>query len=116
MRSVRVAPDLSPYDALAWLQEGPSGALAFVVTSAKGTPLRADPAPEAPSLLDAACARAFDLGATRALAWHAEGVVPLGGPVAVVGACAEHRKDALRAVDALLAGLKGVAARTDLPP
>lgn len=101
---------------MAWLQEGSAGALSLVVTSAKGHGLRADPATDAWALLDAACARALEAGASRVLAWHAQGVVPAGAPVAIVGACAEHRKDALRAVDALLAGLKGVAARTDLPP
>ena len=116
MRSLRVAPHLSPADALAWLSEEPGGALAFVVTSAKGSALRADPAPDAEDLLAHAMNHAQAVaGATRVLAWHASGVVPLGGPVAVVGACAEHRKDALRAVDLLLAGLKGVAGRTDLP-
>ena len=116
MRSLRVAPSLSPQDALAWLSEAPGGALAFVVTSAKGSAVRVDPTPGAEALLAQAANHAQAVaGAMRVLAWHAQGVVPLGQPVAVVGACAEHRKDALRAVDLLLAGLKGVAARTDLP-
>lgn len=115
MRSARVLDAPSAADALAWLQAQPGGALAFVVTSAKGTALHAEPTPEAEALLDAACARALEAGASRALAWHARGPVPLGAAVAVVGACAEHRKEALRAVDVLLAGLKGVATRTDVP-
>lgn len=115
MRSLRVAPDLRAQDALAWLSEEPGGALAFVVTSAKGNGLRAEPVSEAEGLLSLALGHAQEAGATRALAWHARGVVAAGAPVAVVGACAPHRKEALRAVDLLLAGLKGVAAREDLP-
>lgn len=116
VKSALVTDDPSPHDALAWLGGSPSGALAFVVTSAKGTGVRCDPSPEAERLLDEAAERALAAGATRVLAWHARGVVQPGAPVAIVGACAEHRKDALRAVDLLLAGLKGVSERTDLPP
>lgn len=115
MRSARIAPDVRAQDALAWLQEAPGGALAFVVTSAKGAGVRVEPRPDALALLDAALGRAFAAGATRALAWHAEGDVPPGAPVAIVGASAPHRKDALEAVDVLLAGLKGVAERSDPP-
>lgn len=114
MRSARVWPGLKAQDALAWLHKGEGGALAFVVTRAKGTAVRCAPTPEAHRLLEEALDRAAATGATRILAWHAEGHVPLGGAVAIVGAVAEHRKDALRAVDVLLAGLKGVAERTDL--
>jgi molybdopterin synthase catalytic subunit len=114
VRSLRVAPGLQPQDALSWLSLEPAGALAFVVTAAKDGGLRADPSPEAEAILSRALDHAEAAGATRVLAWHAQGVVPLGGPVAIVGACAAHRKDALRAVDLLLAGLKGAAARTDL--
>ena len=116
MRSLRIAPGLLPHDALAWLQEGNAGgAVAFVVTTAKGNGVRVTPTPEARARLDGSLERAqAATGASRVLAWHAEGEVPTGGAVAVVGACAEHRKDALRAVDLLLAGLQGVAERTDL--
>ncbi|MFA5861707.1 MAG: molybdenum cofactor biosynthesis protein MoaE [Candidatus Thermoplasmatota archaeon] len=50
----------------------------------------------------------------RTLLWHAEGEVPVGRPIAIVGVAAEHRRDALAAVDAMLVRLKGVAKRTDL--
>ena len=116
VKDVRVAASPSAQEALSWLSAGPSGALSLVVTRAKGTAVRCDPTPEALRLLGEAADRALQAGAARVLAWHAEGVVPVGAPVAIVGACAEHRKEALRAVDVLLAGLKGVAARTDLPP
>jgi molybdopterin synthase catalytic subunit len=114
--SVRVADALDPASALAWLHSAPAGATALVVTTAKGTAVRCVPSAEAEARLRAACERALSAaGATRALAWHASGVVAVGGAVAVVGAVAEHRKDALAAVDVLLAGLKGVAAREDVP-
>lgn len=115
MKSASIASAPDPQDALSWLQQAPEGALAFVVTSAKGMGVRVAPRPEAPALLDAALDRALAAGASRALLWQAEGDVAVGAPVAIAGACAEHRKDALRALDVLLAGLKGVAERTDLP-
>lgn len=115
MRSLRIASDLPPQDALGWLHEAPGGALAFVVTSAKGTVLRVTPTPDARALLDAALSRAqVETGALRVLAWQSEGLVAVGAPVAIVGASAASRKDALRAVDLLLEGLKGVATRTDV--
>ncbi len=92
----------------------PQGATALVVTTAREMALEATPTPNAAALLDAACDEALACGASRVLLWQAEGRVPVGGPVAIAGAAAAHRKDALAAVDALLMGLKGVAKREDV--
>lgn len=115
----RIVPSPDPAAALAWLQDAPGGALALVVTRARGCAVRIAPHDDAADRLETA-ARAALVHAggesARVLAWHAtQGDVPEGAPIAVLGAAAHGRKEAQRAVDALVAGLKGVAAREDLP-
>lgn len=113
----RVLPAPEPSAALEELQRHEGGALALMVTRARGCALRVTPRPDAHArLVQAARDALADAGeGAHVLVWHAEGDVPLGGPVAVVGAAARGRKEAQRAVDVLLLGLKGVAQREDLP-
>lgn len=113
--NVRVASGLRPTDAVLWLQERPGGALCLVVTSARGCGVEVRTAPDAEKRLQMLAESALAGHALRALAWHAEGFVPEGAPIAVVAACCEHRKDATRLVDAMLVGLKGLSTRTDVP-
>ena len=113
MRSLLLGADLPPARALEWLHAEPSGAVALVVTRAKGAGVACAPAADAREKLEAAAGAAEALGAARVLLWQVTGEVPPGGAVAIAGAAAEHRKDATRAVEALLAGLKGVAERRD---
>jgi hypothetical protein len=113
MRSARVAPSLDAKDALAWLSEAPSGATVLMATHAQGSAVRCAATPEAPELLRAALAK-VPAEVSRALLWQAEGLVPEGGVIALGGAVAASRTEALRAVDLLFVGLKGVATREDV--
>jgi hypothetical protein len=111
--SAKLAPLLDPEAALRWLQRAPAGATALVVTTARGSAVRATPAPDAMRRLHSALDAARAAGATRALLWQLEGLAREGEPVAIAGAVADHRREALAAVDALLSGLQGVATRED---
>lgn len=115
LRSGRIVPAPDPAAALAWLQQAPGGALALLVTRARGVALHATPVPDASALLDAAIEGALaQTGAHAALLWHADGLVQEGAPLAIAGAVATRRAEAQRAVDLLLVGLKGVARREDV--
>ena len=112
--SAKLAPLLDAQEALRWLSRAPAGATALVVTTAKGRALRATPAPDALGRLHRALEAAQAAGASRALLWQLSGAAGVGEAVAIAGAVAEHRAQALAAVDALLSGLQGVATREDL--
>lgn len=112
--SVHVGPRLDPAIALAWLSVAPGSAMALVATCASGCPVLVEMNAQGASLLTIAATRALVGDQMRTLLWHAEGEVPVGSPIAIVGAAAEHRREALAAVDTMLARLKGVAKRTDL--
>lgn len=113
MRSARVAPRLDGGEALAWLGEAPSGATVLMATHAKGSAVRCAVTPGAPDRMQAALAK-VPAEVSRALLWQAEGLVPEGGIIAIGGAVAASRTEALRAVDLLFVGLKGVATREDV--
>lgn len=112
--SVHVGPRLDPAIALDWLSVAPGSAMALVATCASGCPVLVELNVDGEALLTTAATRALVGDQMRTLLWHAEGTVAVGSPIAIVGVAAEHRKDALAAVDAILARLKGVAKRTDL--
>src|SRR5687767_11044111 len=113
MRSARVAPRLVAQDALTWLGEAPAGATVLMATHAQGSAVRCTVSPQAPDLLRAALAK-VPAEVSRALLWQAEGLVEAGGVIALGGAVATSRTEALRAVDLLFVGLKGVATREDV--
>jgi hypothetical protein len=132
--SAKIAPLLDPHEALRWLDRGSGGpqraagasgssaadaacgALAFVVTRARGSAVRVTANPDAMGRIHRALDAALSLpGVTRVLLWQLDGrVAAVGEPVAIAGAVGEGRAEALAAVDALLAGLKGVATREDV--
>lgn len=114
MHSRRLAPHLSAEEAVAWLAQEPGGATVTMTTNALDSGVRCAALPGAEDRLDAALAAAVGIGATRALLWQAVGDVPEGGIIAIGGAVARSRADAMRAVDLLFLGLKGVASREDL--
>lgn len=114
MHDARVALKLDPQEALAWLSAQPGGATVLMATHALGSAVRCNAAPDALAKMERALAAARTSGATRALLWQADGFVPLGGVIAIGGATAPSRADALRVVDLLFVGLKGVAAREDV--
>lgn len=102
-----------PVALLAWLLEAPGGAAHLVVTRAKGAGLEAAARMELEAM-EARCLDALgDLEIHRAVFLHAEGIVPLHAPVAVVGAAADHRKEVFEASDRLMEALEGVAERRD---
>lgn len=106
-----LAPD--PAAALPFLTQA-GGTMALVAPGAKPPGVRLDPTERAEAQLAAAAEQALRTGAQRVLVWQGVGLVAPGRPVAVVGAVAGDRKVALAAVQALLAGLSGVATRTDV--
>lgn len=106
------APDAGA--ALAWMQQDPGGAIAFMVMSAIGCDVRVTPSADADARLAAALARATEAGALRALAWQATGVVREGEAMTIVAASAASRKVANSALALLQDGLRGVATREDL--
>lgn len=109
-----MASDLDAHAALDRLMEAGGAAVSLVVTRAKGRGVRVAPAMDARERLAASLEAARGAGASRALAWHAEGLVVGGGCVAVVGAAAPHRREAEAATARLVAGLSGVARRVDV--
>lgn len=112
--SARIVPRPSPEEALAWAMGSDGAAVSIVVIRAVGCAVDVAPAPDAQQRLDASARAALKDGVSRALVWHSTGRVAVGGPMVVVAAAGRKRKDALGATDALLAGLRGVATRTDL--
>lgn len=103
-----------PDEYLDWLEEAPGGVVQLVVTRARPPGLEATPSVE-PSLLRKRAQEAgVPDGVHRVVLVHAEGRVPEGDPVAVVGVAADHREEGFEAVDRLLASLGGVATRSDL--
>lgn len=112
--SAKLAPLLDADAALRWLSRAPAGATALMVTTARERAVRVTANPDAMKRIHAALDAAIASGATRALLWSLDGTASVGEAIAIVGAVAEHRAQATRAVELLLAGLKGVAERTDL--
>lgn len=112
--SVHVGPRLDPGIALAWLSVAPGSAMALVATCASGCPVLVEMNGDGEALLTMAATRALAGEEMRTLLWHADGKVPVGRPIVIVGVAAEHRREALAAVNMMLASLKGVARRTDL--
>lgn len=114
MKSRRLAANLSAQEAVAWLAQESGGASVLMTTNALDSAVRCAALPDAEARLDAAIAGSVSMGATRVLLWQAVGEVPEGGIIAIGGAVARSRADAMRAVDLLFLGLKGVARREDV--
>ncbi len=111
----RFANTVDANEALATLMGDSGGAIHVVVVRAKPPGLVAEPRISESQLQEVLAAAVAGAGANQALVWLAAGTLPAGTPMVVVGAAADHRREAFAAVDAAFASLKGVVRREDLP-